>query len=184
MSESTYNSITEFLSNLAKNITNVGIILGLLYFLMKPYMSPFYELPEKIERLDTTVSQLKIVIDDKLPEYVSYKGGGLVHTDTVEAGGTFRVSYTIKRNFSCKRQIEYKFYNLDKNIFETHLTITVERPARPASTDYEVETFVIPVPAELESGLYSFVHVIHPIGCGNNKSIVSPLSEEFQVKGK
>ena len=168
----------------AKSITHIWTVLiiisTIVFFLFKPYITPYVDLPEDIKQLKVAVTALTVAQSNSKPQVVSFTGTPqLVDANTKYViGDNVQFMYFLRRNVSCDTELRVFFYNVATGTLHSGPTLLATKAS--ITTDFipfKVNVTVPPLP----TGRYSYIPTLVPLNCGVYEAIKAPPSQIFEV---
>ena len=170
----------KWLASLAKTLSSATIVVGVIWFMAKPVLDPYLEIPEKLDGAIEDINMLdaKVSTQKKL-EFLSFKGNGIV---TSNDGHTLEFLYLLNRKVSCEAVLTVRYWDIDRGYF----TYVAESTAvkSPVSETFMPFKFSMQVPATLKPGRYSYIPTLRPIDCGVYGPVVVPPSDIFTIENR
>ena len=157
------------------------LMSGIAVTITKPFWKPFADVPAKLQELRLTQQELKATLSKAIrPEIVEFRGKSqIVGNKKVRAGGTMTILYFLRRNASCKTQVERRFYDVDRGV---HISgPTLEAQQAPVTENFIPFKLDIDIPIFLRPGKYIYTPTLLPIDCGIYTRMTVLPSEIFEV---
>jgi len=177
---------------IARDVLTISAVLSVVgsifWFMSRPYLTPFLELPEKVAQIQAQLAPLSD------PKIVEFNGNGkianLVPRQRGEDGGQglpifkpgeiMRVLYNLRRNADCATQVEVTFIDV-KTGSKLTTGITTATQA-PVTSDFTFFILNREIPNNLPDGIYSYYPRIIPLNCGIYRPYNGVMSDLFEVK--
>lgn len=161
--------------------TVVGILSGAFWFVARPYVTPYLELPADIAEFRTDLAKFQIQLAEvRVPRIVDFAGIGLIASSKeVRPGDRLLILYNLRRNAGCPTEIEVGFIDAENG---TRIVTHTQRAVQAAvSAEFSPFLLRLTVPTNLPPGRYSYQPRMLPIDCGVYGPYLAALSEIFTV---
>jgi hypothetical protein len=164
---------------MARDILTISAVLGVLgsgfWFVVKPYLDPFLELPTKVAEINARLMPLA------RPHLVEFNGHAMIlSSKTIPQGGSLRLLFHLRRNADCSTDVDHAFINVDTGARIAGETVRAVQA--PVTEDFTSFILSIKVPIFLPAGRYTYFPRIVPINCGIYQPYNGAMSDVFEVK--
>ena len=152
----------------------VTMLSGIFWFIAKPYLQPWLELPERMAEISLRIAPLT------RPQLIEFNGPAmLLNGDKFEPGDTARLLYHLRRNADCATEIEVSWIDVETGA--KVVTGTMRAVQAPVTEDFTSFILALRIPANLPDGRYSYFPRLTPLNCGIYRSYNAAMSEVFEV---
>lgn len=177
-------TVREWISGLASLITALTVVIGtfggMAWFALASTITPYLELPGKLNRIEATIDTLA----QRLPiiQLVEFQSVAVAIPPRARPGERITISFTLRRNSACAAEFIDRFYSFDLGAVDPHYTTQPRAVARAAVTqDFRPWSRVLTIPDDLPPGQWALSAEITPLGeCLGQPPIYPPLAH-FEV---
>ena len=158
----------------------VSLVISVIGYLVLTW-TDWKDVPDRIANLETAQARLIAQMNVNTPEALSFQGTGVVPFNRVEQGGVVQVTYVLRSNIDCRREVHVRFFNHESNTIASSFSYVVPAVRVPVSRGFTDFTIPVRIPENLPPGVYSYFPEIIPIDCGIYPPVLPPMSEAFEV---
>lgn len=177
------------IANWAGDFTKIGVFLVMIssvaWFAARPTLEPYINLPANQQLILSEQASLKSLINEvSRPTVLDFQGPAYIvdKKDFYRPGETVQLMYFLRRNVTCRTQLDLDFLEVNRNIvYSAGQTIARQAPVTDGYISFPVD---ILIPPSIPDGVYSYWPTARALECGRystSSQRVAP-SEVFEVR--